>query len=179
MTGLDPSAAAYFNKRLNDHISYLMEHDLLDARQEERIRTAFSKAVPLLDSVKGSLLHRDYAYWNILGTPDTIERVIDWDDSVSGDPADDFGIVNCFLPPELLEQILKSYTEIREIDDSFRIRIHMHTVRNMLWKAMIRHYMGYFDMGRDFFLTGPGGMPLKEYTLYKINTELTTLENLL
>ena len=179
LRGLDNSAAEYFNKRLEDHISYLTSNGLIGATKEERIRNAFAKAMPLLDNVQSSLLHRDYAYWNILGTENSIEQVIDWDDTVSGDPADDFGIVNCFLSAELLEQMLKSYSGIRKIDDSFKVRIHLHTVRNMLWKTMIRHYMGYFDKGKDFFLSGGNGMSLKEYTLFKIDTELETLENML
>ncbi len=179
LVGLDDSAGAYFDKRLDDHIGYLSMHGLIDGAKEERIRTAFQKAAPLLAAVPGSLLHRDFAYWNILGTADRIASVIDWDDSVSGDPADDFGIVNCFLSPELVGRMLETYSETRAIDESFKLRIHLHTVRNMLWKTMIRHYMGYFDMGKDFFLSRNDGMSLKEYTLRKVDAELETLEGML
>lgn len=179
LEGLDHSAAEYFNKRLEDHFAYLKKRELITTGKEERIRNAFQKAMPLLNDLPGSLLHRDYAYWNILGSADRIEMVIDWDDCISGDPADDFGIINCFLAPELLERILKSYSRFIPVDESFLIRIHLHTLRNMLWKTMIRDYMGYFDKGKDFFLSRDDGVSLKEYTLNKIDTELEKLEQMI
>ncbi|OQA82601.1 MAG: Phosphotransferase enzyme family protein [Lentisphaerae bacterium ADurb.Bin242] len=179
MKGLDASAGDYFRKCLDKHLAYLTVHELLLPEKELRIITAFDKAVPLLNSVKGSLLHRDYAYWNILGTENEIKRVIDWDDSVSGDPADDFGIISCFLSDELVNIILKSYTEHTGVDDSFRTRIHLHCLRNMLWKTVIRHSLGYFDKGKEFFLSMNNGTSLRDYTLRKIDIELEKLENAL
>ncbi len=179
LQGLDNSAAAYFRKCLDKHLNYLTSNQLLEEDKENRIRTAFERAMPLLDGIQGTLLHRDYAYWNILGTETEIKQVIDWDDSISGDPADDFGIIGCFLSEELIGIILEEYKKYHPVDDSFITRIHLHTLRNMLWKAVIRSSMGYFDRGKDFFLTGPGGMPLKEYTFLKIDNELKQLEILL
>ena len=78
-----------------------------------------------------------------------------------------------------MNEILKSYGENATVDESFRTRIHLHTVRNMLWKTMIRDYMGYFDKGQGFFLTGGDGLSLREYTLRKLETELQKLEEAL
>ncbi len=178
LEGLDKTAADYFEKCMEDHIGYLTGHDLLSSAEEARIRNAFAKALPLLNGINGSLLHRDCVYWNILGTQDNLERVIDWDDCISGDPADDLGIVNCVLPEALMKQVIDSYTETETPEPSFYTRIHLHTLRNMLWKAMIRSYMGYFDKGKKFFLSGRG-MPLREYTLFKIKSELEKLERAL
>ena len=157
-------------------MEYLSRHNLLTDEQINRINIAFAKALPALDNIKGSLLHRDYAYWNILGSSDRIEGIIDWDDCVSGDPADDFGIVNCFLAEPLVERMLKSYFENTQYDETFSMRIHLHTVRNMLWKTVIRDYMGYFDRGQGFFLTPANGRSLRDYTLYKLSSELEKLE---
>lgn len=179
LIGLDESAEVYFRKCLEKHLVYLKEHSLISPEMDERIRTILTKGVPLLSGVKGTLVHRDYTYWNILGSETKIERVIDWDDSVSSDPADDFGIINCFLNEPLLERILQSYKTEIPLDDSFRVRIHLHTLRNMLWKTMIRDYMGYFDKGKDFFLSPVMGLSLRDYTLQKVETELKILEETL
>lgn len=176
--GIDHTWAAYFNKCLARHLGYLRDHDLLSANEITRIDNAFSRHSALLDCERGSLLHRDFAYWNILGTPTSITAVIDWDDAVIGDPADDLGIVQCFNGPGYMERLLDAYTERQAVDDSFRTRIDLYTLRNMLWKTMIRHYMGYFERGKDFFLsTNEANLSLRDYSLAKIRGSLNALEN--
>lgn len=175
--GIDCSCADYFNKRLESHLAYLEEHSPFSADYINRIREIFEREIQSLSAVeKGSLLHRDYAYWNILGTENELKYVIDWDDCVVGDPADDFGIINCFLGRPLLELCLKSYSSVHRVDEDFLRRIHLHTLRNMLWKYMIRDCMGYFERGNDFFLTGAGNMSLHDYTLLKMTASLEALE---
>lgn len=177
LRGLDASPAAYFNKRLNDHLTYLAEHRLADT---ERAKSLIIKALPLLDGIPGSLLHRDFAFWNLLGTPEKIVAVIDWDDAVSGDPADDFGILNCFHEKEFIEAALAAYHENRPEEANFRARIALHTLRNMLWKTVIRHRLGYFSQGGDFFLSrNELGIPMKEYTLRKLSGAMDELEKAL
>ncbi len=174
LTGMDASPADYFRKRLDDHLDYLEANRLFDAG---RAREIIGRALPLLDGVPGVLLHRDFAFWNLLGTPETILAVIDWDDAVSGDPADDFGILNCFHEKEFIDAALREYGPA---DEAFTARIALHTLRNMLWKTVIRHRLGYFDQGKDFFLSrNELGIPMKEYTLLKLSAAMKKLEELL
>ena len=134
----------------------------------------------LLDGIQGKLVHRDFIYWNLLGTAEHIFAVIDWDDAVSGDPADDFGILACFHEQDFLDTALNSYRDYHEIDDAFTMRLQLHLLRNMLWKAVIRHRLGYFEQNENFFLNkNELGMPMKEYTIYKIKKALRQLEALL
>lgn len=177
LCGLDQSPAAYFNKRLDEHLTYLETRRLADT---ERARALLRRGLPLLDGVPGVLLHRDFAFWNLLGTPEKIVAVIDWDDAVSGDPADDFGILNCFHEKEFMETALAAYGEIRPTGESFRARVALHTLRNMLWKTVIRHRLGYFGQGEDFFLSrNELGISMKEYTLRKLSGTMDELERVL
>jgi aminoglycoside phosphotransferase (APT) family kinase protein len=176
LRGIDSSPAAYFNKRLEDHLAYLETHRLLDT---ERARMLISRALPLLDDIPGVLLHRDFAFWNLLGTPERILAVIDWDDAVSGDPADDFGIIHCFHEQPFLDTALAAYAEIHPVGEAFRARVALHTLRNMLWKTVMRHRLGYFRLGEDFFLSrNELGLPMKEYTLRKLSAAMTELEGM-
>ena len=81
-----------------------------------------------------------------------------------------------FFDDDLMIPVLEGYESITPVSQEFKLRIQLHTLRNMLWKTMIRSYMGYFEKGKDFFLNG-GAVPLKEYTLRKLRSKLQTLEN--
>ena len=101
---------------------------------------------------QGSLIHKDMAFWNLLGSPTEVAAVIDWDDVVSGDPVDDLSIVRCFYDDDVWRPLLESYQEVRRLPDDFEGRLGLYLTRNMLWKSMIRHYMGYFEITGDFFI---------------------------
>lgn len=179
LQGRDGAWQDYFCKCLDQHLGYLRDREFLAGGVIQRIEKIFASRQDLLQIGKGSLLHRDFAFWNILGTVDEIKAVIDWDDTVIGDPADDLGIVNCFNNQEFMENLLAVYSLRHQVDDIFRVKIHFYTLRNMLWKAMIRHYMGYFDQDENFFLNKKdSNLSLKELTINKIMQSLEKLEKL-
>lgn len=174
--GLDASWAEYFHTRLGRHLGYLQAHALLSDRDLGRVETVLARHREVLDLEQGVLLHRDFALWNILGLKDRIEAVIDWDDLVIGDPADDIAIVNCFHEAPHMERLLAAYGETHPVDESFMIRVSLYTLRNMLWKIMIRHELGYFDRDDSFFLSMNGrGVPLRAYSLLKVEQCLEEL----
>lgn len=175
---LDEEYPEYFNKRLDDHLDYLSKNNLLTTETITEIRQLFRKYSSLLYLDAGVLIHRDLALWNVLGTPDRITAIIDWDDAVGGDPADDLGILQCFYEEDFMAHVFSGYFGNEKMSQEFQIRIWLHTLRNMLWKAMIRDYMGYFKKGNDFFLSGnTGDISLKEYTFLKIERAMNILRN--
>lgn len=177
LTGGDATWRDYFDKCLPIHLGYLRDHELLPTGTVRNIETLFERHSELLDLRQGVLLHRDFAYWNILGTPTEIKAVIDWDDTVVGDPADDLGIVNCFNDSAFMETLLTSYSDGRRLPADFQARIQLYTLRDMLWKAMIRHTMGYFEQDADFFLNANNtGLSLKDLTIRKIIQTIEQLE---
>ncbi len=177
LVGLDDSCGAYFRKRLDEHVDYLEEHRLLDAHAAVTVREVFARHAARLERPFGVLIHRDLALWNVLGTPATVTAIIDWDDAVSGDPADDLGMISCFYGDAFVEPILTAYWAPEPVPDDFRGRVALYLLRNMLWKAKLRHALGYFDKPGDFFLNAPGERrSLRELTLAKLNGALKQAE---
>ncbi len=175
LQGLDETCIDYFRKRLDIHLEYLFRHGFLSKSEYDTVNTLFSRAEALLKFGRGSLLHRDFTFWNMLGTKSEVAAVIDWDDCVIGDPMDDLGIVNCFQDREFMKELIASYSEITPIGNQEQIRISLHTLRNMLWKTMIRDYMGYFEKGNDFFLA-TAGESLRETTVRRLKSAIRELE---
>lgn len=157
LQGLDSDYPAYFGKCLDQHLAYLGEHQLLPDSTLAEIRGVFAAQAPRLCLAQGVLVHRDLALWNVLGTPAAITAIVDWDDAVSGDPADDLGMLACFYDEAFLAEVLTGYWDRTPSPPDFAARMWLHTLRNMLWKTKIRHSLGYFDKDAGFFLNAPGG----------------------
>lgn len=178
MIGLDTTNSAYFHKRLEAHLKYLLDSSFLSASETGRIETLFSRHGALLDIERGSLVHKDMALWNVIGESDRISAIIDWDDAVIDDPVDDISILMCFYDEGLLEPFLAGYTGVRNLPEDFHVRVNLYLARNMLWKAVIRSFMGYFEMSGDFFLLGKAnGDALRRQTYEKLFGALDVLEN--
>lgn len=176
--GLDADYASYFYRRLDDHLGYLRVNALLDGAACDEVLALFERHAPRLRLGRGALVHRDPALWNVLGTPDTITAIIDWDDAVIGDPADDLGILHCFYGDAFMDGVARGYWGGETPPDGFECRVWLHTVRNMLWKTMIRHHLGYFDKGAGFFLNTPEtGGSLREHTLAKLTGAIAMLRS--
>ncbi len=174
--GLDRRYADYFGKRLDEHLGYLVRHGLLSAVDGRRVESVLAAAAPLLELSQGVLVHRDAAYWNLLGTPTRITAVVDWDDAVSGDPADDLGMLYCFHGEDFMDRLLTAYLDGGPMPGPLRTRIWLHWLRNMLWKAKLRHALGYFQQGREFFLNAPAASgTLRERTLTGLHRALGRL----
>ena len=179
LRGLDPGYADYFHKRLGDHLGYLRRHDLLSPGDSREVERLFERHEPRLRLAYGVLTHRDMALWNVLGTPDCVTAVIDWDDAVSGDPADDLGVLRCFYDEDLMGPILQGYWGGETFSDDFESRTWLHMLRNMIWKTMLRHSLGYFNKGADFFVnTSATRKPLREVTLERLNAALEKVRGL-
>jgi aminoglycoside phosphotransferase (APT) family kinase protein len=175
--GLDTSHRSYFLRNLDTHLAYLRDHGLLNAARTREIGERITELAPLAELDTGGLVHRDIAFWNIMGERDRITAIIDWDDVVIGDPADDFGILNCFYPAELIADVQEGYRSVRALPEPFALRMNLYTLRNMLWKAMVRHYMGYFEQTGNFYiLNADNQSSLRDFTLAKIETALAALQ---
>lgn len=175
LRGLYGTYAEYFNCRLPEHLAYLKEHGVLSDDILARSRQVFEAAGKMLQLSQAYVVHRDPAFWNMVGEPDKLRALIDWDDAVGGDPADDIGLMYCFEGDEFMAGVLKAYGQV---PDDFMARVNLHFLRNMLWKTVIRHKNGYFDKGADFFLNVASGPSLSLYdlTVAKVTTALARCE---
>jgi aminoglycoside phosphotransferase (APT) family kinase protein len=176
--GLQANYASYFHTRLDEHLEYLGRTGLLDHPTLADLRSILRENEGALALEQGRLVHRDPALWNILGTATSVDALIDWDDAVSGDPADDLGMLLCFYDAPFMRPLLEGYAGHEALHAPFIRRIWLHMLRNMLWKAKLRHGMGYFEKGSSFFLNMPGQTAsLRELTLGRIGAAMDFFKN--
>ncbi|MGN0092482.1 MAG: phosphotransferase family protein [Alistipes sp.] len=176
LEGLHATYADYYMLNFEKHIAFLLRHKFLSPVEAERIRNVVADNEELLNIGRGCLVHKDLALWNVVGTDNCIEAVIDWDDSVSGDPTDDLSLMACFHSGSELSSLIAGYASVRPLPANFERRFWLHMLRNMLFKAVIRVGAGYFDKKGDFFLTPDGG-DLEGVTRYRIEAACKGLNN--
>jgi aminoglycoside phosphotransferase (APT) family kinase protein len=178
IVGLDRSNKDYFLKNVDSHLEYLYDHDFLDDRQIQRIVRALEKNMCLLELDRGSVVHKDIAFWNIIGTQDEVHAIIDWDDVISGDPADDIAVMRCFYNDDILGPVYRGYEEVTEMSDLFRAKTSLYLVRNMIWKSVIRIKMKYFEMNESFLLNDDNQESLEQFTYDRLYMGVDELEKL-
>jgi hypothetical protein len=175
LRGCRSSYADYFHLRLDEHLCFLTERGFLANADE--IREEIGNHRALLELPQGSLVHKDLALWNILGTEREIYDFIDFDDSIAGDSMDDLSLLACFHDAAFLRRAFEGYQSIRQLPQDHLRRFWLHLLRNMIVKAVIRVGAGYFDRDDGFFLIGSGssGSNLREMTLSRLALALLGL----
>lgn len=153
LEGLHSTYSSYYHLNLRKHIDFLEGHGFISAAKSGEILSLVSDNESLLELEKGCLVHKDIALWNVLGDSRRIRCIIDWDDSIMGDPVDDISLMACFHPWDELKYIVEGYMRVRPLPDNFEKRFWLHLLRNILFKAVIRVGAGYFDRNDGFFLT--------------------------
>lgn len=168
----------YFFLRLNEHLNFLLERQFLSLEEVEEVRGAIQQHRGLLDLEEGVLVHKDLAFWNILGSETEIAAFIDWDDAIAGDPMDDLSLLGCFHGGPVLAAALCGYTSIRPLPEQARRRFWLHLLRNMIVKAVIRVGAGYFNRTDNFYLIGAGasGGDLEQFTRARLRAALQGLQ---
>ncbi|MEP6671244.1 MAG: phosphotransferase [Chthoniobacter sp.] len=168
----------YFFLQLDRHLQFLVEREFLPSHEADGMKAEIERHRDLLALEQGCLVHKDLAFWNILGTAKEISAFIDWDDAISGDPMDDLSLLGCFHDGAFLTRALEGYQSIRPLPGEYRRRFWLHLLRNMIVKAVIRVGAGYFERGDRFFLigTGSGGEDLRRFTQQRIALALRGLQ---
>jgi len=179
LEGLHKNYKDYFLLNLDKHLYFLLENSFFKNDEVVYIKQAVKLNEKYLYFEKGCLVHKDIALWNILGTENTIKAVIDWDDTISGDPMDDISILACFHTEEVILNIIKGYKNVKGgLPENYIPRFWLHLLRNMIVKAVIRVGGNYFNKKDDFFLidTGLNGNSLESLTKKKIQKALEGLQ---
>lgn len=185
LRGFHDTYAGYFFTRLDAHLRFLADRGFLSQAQAGEIARLIEGHTALLDlraEGGGCLVHKDLALWNIIGeAPAKVGAVIDWDDTVGGDPTDDLSLLACFYDGEVVSRALEGYVSVHTLPEHWLERFWLHLLRNLLWKSVIRVGAGYFDIGQgqNFFLTGgkgQNGSSLKAFTLARIEAAMRGLK---
>ena len=171
LKGLLPTYREYYMLNMEKHLGLLVEHSFLTKEKANNITKAVATNSHYLDISCGCLVHKDLALWNVLGTENKIKAIIDWDDSVSGDPTDDLSLMACFHSGQEMNALIRGYQHVKPLPEDFMPRFWLHLMRNMLFKAVIRVGAGYFKKGDSFFLINSesgSGKALSDFTLNRL-----------
>ncbi len=179
IVGLNKTNREYFDTKLEDHVRYLRDTQFLDrpeVQDVERLIGVFGKT---LDIEQGSLVHKDIAFWNMVGTTTDIHAIVDWDDVISGDPIDDLAVVRCFYGEDIFSPLLEGYAEVAPLPDDFYPRLWLYMIRNMLWKAVFRSFMKYFEIDRKIaVLNQDKKSTLREFTHNQLLLAISELKKI-
>ena len=177
LVGLLPTYRDYYMLNMERHMDFLVMKGFLDNNHVREISEVIKANDYCLDIPHGCLVHKDLALWNILGDRNTIRSVIDWDDTISGDPTDDISLIGCFHSGAEMRALVDGYIDVKGLPEEFERRFWLHLLRNMIFKAVIRVGAGYFEKSNNFFLINSpeGGESLRYETLNRIRAALEGL----
>lgn len=177
LTGHHASYRDYFHLQLARHLTFLVERGFLSEGDRAAIERQVARHDGLLRHAEGCFVHKDLALWNVLGTPERILAIIDFDDAISGDAMDDLSLLACFHGAAFLGAAIDGYRSIRPLPVEHEARFWLHLLRNMIVKAVIRVGAGYFDRDDGFFLIAAGGSggSLKETTRARLALAVAAL----
>lgn len=178
LTGFHARYEDYFFLHLERHLQFLVEREFLEKDAAAAMLAEIQRHRGLLALEQGCLVHKDLAFWNMLGTEKEISAFIDWDDAISGDPMDDLSLLGCFHSSAFVTRAVEGYQSIRPLPAEYRRRFWLHLLRNMIVKAVIRVGAGYFERGDGFFLigAGSGGEDLRRFTQQRLAVALRGLQ---
>lgn len=171
LTGYHERYDTYFRLHLERHLAVLTGHSFLSADEAGKILCAIAEHSVLLHLDRGCLVHKDLAFWNIMGTPAALRAFIDWDDAIAGDPTDDLSLLGCFHSADFVQAAVDGYAEVRALPGEFLRRFWLHLLRNMIVKAVIRCEAGYFTLGaQGAFLMNAGqdGAAFRAFTYQRL-----------
>lgn len=179
LQGYHPRYRDYFFLNWERHLGFLEERAFLTSAEVRTIRNEVARNADLLERTAGCLVHKDLAFWNILGDQSGVAAYIDWDDAVAADEMDDLSLLGCFHDGPVIAEALKGYISIKPRPPDHEGRFWLHLLRNMIFKSVIRVGAGYFDRSDGFFLVGTGlsGDNLRQQTRSRISRALDGLRS--
>jgi aminoglycoside phosphotransferase (APT) family kinase protein len=149
LQGSQSSWRDYIHVKLENHIQFCENLQVIDASVADRIRVVFSACNGLLDSAPSALLHGDPGSHNVFANDD-ITCMIDWEDALSGDPVYEIAFWATFHPERRHAAFLNGYRSAAELPDDFEIRFWLYFLRVALAKTVVRHRLGLRDVpGRE------------------------------
>jgi aminoglycoside phosphotransferase (APT) family kinase protein len=146
LAGVHSSWADYLNVRLDDHIETCCAIGAISESEAKRTSNLFLEWAPTLASLRdGRLLHGDLGSQNVLVHRDKISGILDWEDSLIGDPLFDIASLLTFHPPRRFEAIFSGYGWDSEPPADKRSLLWLYFLRIALAKTVHRHRFNYPD----------------------------------
>lgn len=175
LIGLVNSNFEFINCKLNSHVDSLLESDLISIATANDIKKIFVDNQKILDIPVGHLLHRDFGFYNMVGTDDEVYSINDWNDACSGDPLEDVGILAAHYEPDVLELLLTGYNSTFSGKDLLKVNIYK--LRCLLYFALGRIELTTTDTVRYLSARQVEDISALEYTLSQISETVNTIHD--
>lgn len=136
---LQPMWELYLDQNIDNHITYLERNGLVEDLLG--LIMAYNTGMDKLPlEVESHLLHGDLSYRNIIVKDGNLSGIIDWEDSVFGDPIFDLANLATFHPEKRHKYFIDSYPNKPK---DFHNRFWFYFLRISIAKAIHRHRFGY------------------------------------
>lgn len=137
LIGIHSTLNDAFNAGLEENLNRLVTYKLFSQEVALKIKMLFNDN-KLLDIKDPVLIHNDFADWNLLTDGKEITAVLDWDESVGGDPIQDIACWSTFFAPERLNIFLKGYFSDTKKPDDFEAKFQLMRLRYTISKMALR-----------------------------------------
>jgi aminoglycoside phosphotransferase (APT) family kinase protein len=144
--GTLPDWSLFWTYNMDSDAEYCLGHGLITNDQFDQVYAIGDTGARDWEVDGGPrLLHGDLSYDNVLWSLpyDDLKAVIDWEDSVLGDPIFELAGLATFHPVERHPFFLDAYYQGRERPADFHLRFWTYYLRIALAKAVHRHRFGY------------------------------------
>ncbi len=144
--GVHQQFSSHIDVCLDDHIKACVKKGLIDKELARKIEQLFRRMRPALSDRPMRLLHGDLGIHNICYDParKRVTALLDWEDSLVGDPLFDVAMWSSFQPPRRLPPFLSGYGLSNPTLEEQRL-IALYFLRIALSKTVHRLRFGVLD----------------------------------
>lgn len=143
--GLLETWKEYIFLNLHTHLLTCLAINAVSFEESRIIERALEQASSLLANAPSCLLHGDLGNHNVFSDGRRITAIIDWEDSLCGDPVFDIAFWGTFCRDYMLDDFLNGYTSVKQLPRDFRILYWLYYLRIALSKTVHRYRFRYRD----------------------------------
>ena len=145
VSGVHPAWETYIALWLDRHVARCADIGAIRREEAAQIESWIVRLMPHAYNGSPVLLHGDPGSHNVFTDGAVITAIIDWEDSLSGDPIYDVAFWGTFHPDDRLQPFLKGYGSVTELGEDFAVRYWLYYLRIALAKTVHRSRFGYQD----------------------------------
>lgn len=153
LVGTKKSFSDYIEVCLDDDLRFISDSGIISVKTASFIRRLFDEYQPIMNILRGTLVHHDLADHNFMHVGDRITGIFDWENAVSGDPVLDLASAPTWAthyPRE--DKLIEGYKSIRSLPDHFVEKMQIYRLRTMIWKMVFALRAGILnDTRRERF----------------------------
>ena len=146
--GTSSSWKKFFYTNLSDHINKTYSLKVITQKSKKIIERIFSGNSMVLNKRPMVIIHNDLATRNVIFHKTKIKAILDWEDTIIGDPIWEIAFVNTFLFEEKQQKYFQSFCKGLGMDSKVLQSSYLfwfYFLRIMLVKVATRSVSGYYN----------------------------------